>query len=152
VFFFSSRRRHTRFSRDWSSDVCSSDLQQAHTLIQIMQQHEQASAKEHREARIRFLARISHELRTPMNGVLGMSELLLDTALSSKQRDYVQTIHSSGNDLLNLINDVLDLSRLESGQLTLEKMRFDLHSLIDDCLENCRTRLNHQPVELISFI
>src|SRR5690606_34118816 len=83
------------------------------------------------------------ELRTPMNGVLGMSELLLDTALSSKQRDYVQTIHSSGNDLLNLINDVLDLSRLESGQLTLEKMRFDLHSLIDDCLENCRTRLNH---------
>lgn len=140
----------------WGSLLCYSwsqfRQQQAHTLIQIMQQHEQASAREHREARIRFLARISHELRTPMNGVLGMSELLLDTALSSKQRDYVQTIHSSGNDLLNLINDVLDLSRLESGQLTLEKMRFDLHSLIDDCLENCRTRLNHQPVELISFI
>jgi hypothetical protein len=63
-----------------------------------------------------FLSKISHELRTPMNGVLGMSELLLGTSLSAKQRDYVQTIHSSGNELLNLINEILDISKLESGQ------------------------------------
>src|SRR5690606_34273279 len=87
-----------------------------------------------------------------MNGVLGMSELLLDTALSAKQRDYVAAIHSSGNDLLGLINDILDMSRLEAGRLTLEQLRFDLHSLIDDCLEGCRHRLTQKPVELISFI
>jgi len=126
--------------------------QQRNALQQLQQYHTEAAVGDQRRARARFLARISHEIRTPMNGVLGMSELLLDTALSAKQRDYVQTIHDSGNDLLNLINDILDLSRLESGQLTLEQSRFDLHSLIDDCLANCRNRLNHQPIELISFI
>lgn len=126
--------------------------QQSTSLQQLQQLHAQTSMGDQRRARARFLARISHEIRTPMNGVLGMSELLLDTALSAKQRDYVQTIHGSGNDLLNLINDILDLSRLESGQLVLEQSRFDLHSLIDDCLSNCRNRLNHQPIELISFI
>jgi len=122
------------------------------TLKQISQRHAETSFLAQRSARARFLARISHEIRTPMNGVLGMSELLLDTALSAKQRDYVQTIHSSGNDLLNLINDILDLSRLESGQLTLDNLRFDLHSLIEDCLESCRHRLSNQPIELISFV
>ena len=126
--------------------------QNQNMLTQVRQQHADATTIEFQRARARFLARISHEIRTPMSGVLGMSELLLNTALSAKQRDYVQTINSSGNDLLNLINDILDLSRLESAQLTLEHLRFDLHSLIDDCLENCRNRLSHTPVELISFI
>lgn len=125
---------------------------QRSTLKQISQRHAETSFLAQRSARARFLARISHEIRTPMNGVLGMSELLLDTALSAKQRDYVQTIHSSGNDLLNLINDILDLSRLESGQLILDSLRFDLHSLIEDCLESCRHRLSNQPIELISFV
>ena len=140
----------------WSALLCYSwsqfRRQQRNALHQLQQRHTETTIGDQRRARARFLSRISHEIRTPMNGVLGMSELLLDTALSAKQRDYVQTIHSSGNDLLNLINDILDLSRLESGQLTLEQSRFDLHSLIDDCLENCRNRLNHQPIELISFI
>lgn len=140
----------------WSALLCYSwslfRRQQRTTLRQLQQRHTEASVGDQRRARARFLARISHEIRTPMNGVLGMSELLLDTALSAKQRDYVQTIHSSGNDLLDLINDILDLSRLESGQLVLEQSRFDLHSLIDDCLTNCRNRLNHRPIELISFI
>lgn len=139
----------------WSALPCLSwslfRRQQQATLEQIQQRHAETAAIDLQRARARFLARISHEIRTPMNGVLGMSELLLNTALSAKQRDYVQTIHSSGNDLLNLINDILDLSRLESGQLPLEHLRFDLHSLIDDCLQNCRNRLSHEPIELISF-
>jgi signal transduction histidine kinase len=67
-------------------------------------------------AKAEFLAKISHEIRTPMNGVLGMTELLLGTPLSVKQRDYVQTIHSAGNELLTLINEILDISKLESGR------------------------------------
>lgn len=140
----------------WSALLCFSwslvRRQQRNAMMKIQQQHAEATAVDQRRARARFLARLSHEIRTPMNGVLGMSELLLDTALSAKQRDYVQTINSSGNDLLSLINDILDLSRLESGQLQLEQLRFDLHALINDCLETYRNRLGHLPIELIGFI
>ena len=99
-----------------------------------------------------FLAKISHEIRTPMNGVLGMSELLLGTSLSAKQRDYVQTIHSSGNELLNLINEILDISKLESGQIELDDVQFDLNALIEDCLGIFRAKAEQQKVELISFV
>lgn len=99
-----------------------------------------------------FLASISHEIRTPMNGVLGMSELLLDTSLSARQRDYVQTIHSSGNELLNLINEILDISKLESGQIELDDVQFDLNALIEDSLGIFRAKAEQQKVELISFI
>lgn len=105
-----------------------------------------------RRTKAEFLARISHEIRTPMNGVLGMSELLLDTALSAKQRDYVQTIHGSGSDLLYLINEILDISRLESGEMVLESVHFDLHGLINDCLETVRSRAGNQNIELISYV
>lgn len=105
-----------------------------------------------RRAKADFLARISHEIRTPMNGVLGMTELLLDTALSAKQRDFVQTIHGSGNDLLNLVNEILDMSRLESGQMLLERVQFDLHALINDCLNIFRGRVDGHAVELIGYV
>src|SRR5690606_3272869 len=99
-----------------------------------------------------FLAKLSHEIRTPMNGVLGMSELLLGTALSTRQRDYVQTIHSAGHELLILINDVLDISRLESGQIELDDVQVDLHALLEDCLAIYRAKAERQRVELICFI
>ncbi len=104
------------------------------------------------KAKAEFLAKISHEIRTPMNGVLGMTELLLGTPLSAKQRDYVQTIHSSGNELLNLINEILDISKLESGQIELEDVQFDLNALIEDCLAIFRTKAEQQKIELISFL
>ena len=103
-------------------------------------------------AKAEFLAKISHEIRTPMNGVLGMTELLLGTPLSVKQRDYVQTIHSAGNELLTLINEILDISKLESGQIELDDVQFDLNALIEDCLSIFRTKAEQQNVELISFI
>src|SRR5690606_30380007 len=103
------------------------------------------------KAKAEFPAKISHEIRTPMNGVLGMTELLLGTPLSAKQRDYAQTIHSSGNELLSLINDILDISRLESGQIELEDVQFDLNALIDDCLDIFRAKAEQKKVELISF-
>lgn len=102
-------------------------------------------------AKAEFLAKISHEIRTPMNGVLGMTELLLGTPLSAKQRDYVQTIHSAGNELLSLINEILDISKLESGQIELDEVQFDLGALIEDCLAIFRAKAEQQKVELISF-
>jgi len=84
--------------------------------------------------------------------VLGMTELLLGTPLSAKQRDYVQTIHSSGNELLTLINEILDISKLESGQIELDDVQFDLGALIEDCLDIFRAKAEQQRVELISFI
>ena len=102
-------------------------------------------------AKAEFLAKLSHEIRTPMNGVLGMTELLLGTPLSVKQRDYVQTIHSAGNELLSLINEILDISKIESGQIELDDVQFDLNALIEDCLSIFRAKAEQQNVELISF-
>lgn len=99
-----------------------------------------------------FLAKISHEIRTPMNGVLGMSELLLGTPLSGKQRDYAQTIHNAGNELLILINQILDISRLESGQIELDDESFHLAALVEECLEMFRPRAEQQRLELIGFV
>ncbi|MNC19539.1 Signal transduction histidine-protein kinase BarA [compost metagenome] len=87
-----------------------------------------------------------------MNGVLGMTELLLGTPLSAKQRDYVQTIHSSGNELLLLINEILDISALESGEIELDDVQFDLHALIEESLDIFRARAEQLGVELIGFI
>src|SRR5690606_37299832 len=103
-------------------------------------------------AKAEFLAKISHEIRTPMNGVLGMTELLLGTSLSAKQRDYVETIHSSGTELLLLIIEIRDISRLEAGQVELDEVQFDRGALIADCLDIFRVRAEQQRVELISFI
>ncbi|WXL25173.1 response regulator [Ectopseudomonas mendocina] len=104
------------------------------------------------KAKAEFLAKISHEIRTPMNGVLGMTELLLGTPLSAKQRDYVQTIHSSGNELLTLINEILDITKLESGQIELDDVQFDLNALIEDCLDIFRAKAEQQKIELIGFV
>jgi len=118
---------------------------------QFVASRQRAASVAELKAKGDFLAKISHEIRTPMNGVLGMTELLLGTPLSAKQRDYVQTIHSAGNELLALINEILDISKLESGQIELDEVQFDLGALIEDCLAIFRAKAEQQRVELISF-
>ncbi|MGL4316634.1 MAG: response regulator [Pseudomonas sp.] len=118
----------------------------------LQQRTSEAATSAELKAKAEFLAKISHEIRTPMNGVLGMTELLLGTPLSAKQRDYVQTIHSAGNELLTLINEILDISKLESGQIELDDVQFDLNALVDDCLDIFRAKAEQQRVELISFM
>lgn len=95
-------------------------------------QHEHQVASDASLAKTRFLATLSHEVRTPMTGVLGMSELLLGTRLDPTQRGYTESIRGAGEHLLRLMNDALDLARIESGKLELADEIFDLRQLITD--------------------
>ncbi len=98
-------------------------------------EHEREVAREASLAKSRFLATLGHEVRTPMTGVLGMSELLLGTPLDPIQRSYTTSIHRAGEHLLRLVNDALDMARIESGKLVLADEVFDLHALMDELAE-----------------
>lgn len=94
------------------------------------------------KARSDFLSTMSHEIRTPMTGVLGMADLLLKTTMTEQQQHYVQTIHRAGRTLLRIINDILDLSKIQAGQLTLECLSFDLREVVADITEMFEERIH----------
>ncbi len=113
-------------------------------------------ARDHAEAGDRakgqFLAMMSHEVRTPLNGIVGFTGLLLDTPLTTEQRDYAQTIRLSGETLLQLTGDILDFARIDSGKLKLELLPCDVRACVEDTLDLLAARAAEKRIELLHFV
>lgn len=112
-------------------------------LEQAMQAAQKAN-----DTKSEFLANVSHDLRTPMNGVLGMLDIALDHELSPAVREQLQTAHRCARSLLSLLNDLLDMSKIEAGRMTLEKLPFDVRTLLEDSIKSHQPKAAENRVEL----
>jgi CheY-like chemotaxis protein/nitrogen-specific signal transduction histidine kinase len=129
-------------------DACGVSLETLQRELTVLRQ-ECAAARQANEAKALFLATMSHEIREPMNAVIGMTRVLLETPLSEEQRDYVDAVQEAGQALLTIINDILDLSRMEAGRLQLDSVEFDLRVLLDRTVAMLEPRARDKGVALL---
>lgn len=133
-------------------EVATADIQQSLELLEeknIELSLEKKKSEEKSRQKSEFIANMSHEIRTPMNGVIGFTNVLLESKLDSLQTDYVKTIKSSAQDLLNIINDILDYSKIDAGKLHLDCIPLDIRACIDDVLALLTPNANKKRIDLI---
>jgi len=128
----------------WSQQELAEALHQAEQLA--------VEAQAASRAKSEFLSVMSHEIRTPLNGVIGMTGLLLDTPLTLEQRQYAEIARTSGETLLTLINDILDFSKIEARKMELERLRFDLRSMVEDAVDILASRAQAKGLEIVCMV
>jgi signal transduction histidine kinase/CheY-like chemotaxis protein len=146
LLFLQFRERQSRAQR--IADRMTTDLRATQDELRAALSRSQEVSKTKGE----FLAVMSHELRTPLNGVIGMTSLLLNSGLDAQQRDFAETARSCANGLLDIINDILDYSKLEAGKIQVESLPFDPHDLVEEVLQVVADRAQAKNLVLVSEV